>query len=271
MKFNLTKLAHGFFFFLVSLLLLGCPTTSSDRNDIAPNNSSSNGVLRVGVSTNAPPHVYKVKGQLQGLEIDLANQLGQYLSRNVKFVELRWDRQLTALEEGSIDIIMSGMTSTPKRAYRVAFSQPYMRTGQMLLVRMDEAGKFGQGIFSLMGSKPQIGVIKNTTGDFFITKTIHGAHLVRYKTSQSAVKDLVKGTIDVFVHDAPIVCHFAARTEKYRLTPILQFATEEFLAWPVNKMDRDLLDQVNDFIALKQKDGSLQKTIKHWIPNLHRH
>lgn len=269
MKLKLTQLITAVSFCLITLLVCGCSATKPNNYKTSLGSETlTTPPLRIGVSANAPPHAYKLRGNLHGLEIDFAKQLGKYLSRDIKFVELRWDKQLSALEEGDIDIIMSGMTATPKRAYRVAFSQPYMRTGQMLLVRMDEAGKYGQGIYSLMGSKPKIGTIENTTGDYFITKTIHGADIVRYKKSETAVKDLVIGKIDVFLHDAPIICHFAARGEQQKLTPILQFATEEFLAWPVNKMDRELLGQVNDFIAVKQQDGSLQNTIKHWIPNL---
>ena len=102
----------------------------------------------------------------------LARQLAKFLGREPHFVTLAWKDQLPALEEGKIDIIMSGMTITPKRAYRVAFAKPYMRSGQMLLVRMKEAQRYSSGIYSLMGNKPAIGTIKDTTGDFFITKTI---------------------------------------------------------------------------------------------------
>ena len=143
-------------------------TTTPTNSGLSPDKA----LLRVGVSANAPPLVYKKGNTLQGLEVDFARQLAKFLGREPHFVTLAWKDQLPALEEGKIDIIMSGMTITPKRAYRVAFAKPYMRSGQMLLVRMKEAQRYSSGIYSLMGNKPAIGTIKDTTGDFFITKTI---------------------------------------------------------------------------------------------------
>ena len=251
---------------LLSLFFtLGCtPTVQNSQNSNGVSNGSA--PLRVGVSTHMPPLVYKAGGRLQGLEIDFANQLGQHLNRKVKFVELSWDKQIPSLEAGKIDIIMSGLTITPKRAYRVSFAKPYMRSGQMLLVRMEKAQLYASGIYSLMGNKPAIGTIENTTGDYFITKTINRANITRFETSEKAVQALIKEEIDVFVHDAPVVCHFAAVNEEARLTPILKLSNEEQLGWAVNKMDQKLLQEVNEFITTASGDGRLQDTLKRWLP-----
>ncbi len=222
----------------------------------------------MGISTNAPPFAYKVKGKLQGLEVDFARQFAKSLGREVRFVELDWDKQLPTLEKGRTDIIMSGMTITPKRQYRVAFTRPYMRSGQLLLVRSNEAAKYSSGLLSLMGNTPAIGTIKNTSGDMFITKTINRPNLTRFDTSYKAVEALSKNGIDVLVHDAPIVCHWAATYDRTRLTPILQFATEEYLGWAIAKDNRELLAAANRFITGQEQTGELQKLIKHWIPYL---
>lgn len=250
---------------VTAIVLSGClasTTTTPANSSVAANQPQ----LRVGVSVNAPPLVYKKGSTLQGLEIDFARQLANFLGRKPHFVTLDWSRQIQALEEGKIDIIMSGMTVTPKRAYRVAFAKPYMRSGQMLLVRLKEARRYTSGIYSLMGNKPAIGTIQDTTGDFFITRTINRPNITRYKTSVKAVKALIGGEIDVFVHDAPVICHFAAINESAKITPILQLATEEYLAWAVNKADTDLLESVNRFLATSSQNKSLQTTIKRWIP-----
>ncbi|MFW2368687.1 MAG: substrate-binding periplasmic protein [Desulforhopalus sp.] len=261
------RIVTGALCLYIAFILTACMSTSTTAptsNGLSPDKA----LLRVGVSANAPPLVYKKGNTLQGLEVDFARQLAGFLGREPHFVTLAWEDQLPALEEGKIDIIMSGMTITPKRAYRVAFAKPYMRSGQMLLVRMKEARRYSSGIYSLMGNKPAIGTIKDTTGDFFITKTINRPNITRFKTSKRAVKALIDGEIDVFVHDAPIVCHFAAMSESAKITPILQLATEEFLAWPVNRSDTELLDSVNTFIDESSQKNTLKTTIKRWIPYL---
>ena len=246
------------------VILGGCVAQSGDQSKM----SGGKPVLRVGISTNAPPLVYKAGSKRQGLEIDLANQLAEHLDMSVKFVELPWSKQISSLEEGKIDIIMAGMTVTPKRSYRVSFAKSYLRSGQIMLVKMDKAKNFSSGIVSLMGNRYTIGTISGTTGDYFITKTINGAEVVRYKTSKDAVKGLIEGKIDVVVHDAPIICYYAAANEAEKLTPILQMGTEEYLAWAINKADSALLAKVNGFVDTIRADGRLNTTIKRWIPYL---
>ena len=133
---------------------------------------------------------------------------------------------------------------------------------------MKEAKRCTSGIYSLMGNKPAIGTIKDSTGDFFITRTINRPNITRYKTSGKAVDALINGEIDVFVHDAPVVCHFAAMNESSKITPILQLTTEEYLAWAVNRSDTALLKSVNEFLDASSQNNSLQTTIKRWIPYL---
>jgi len=40
-----------------------------------------------------------------------------------------------ALKGDRIDVIMSGMSVTPVRQHRVSFVQPYLRVGQMAIIR----------------------------------------------------------------------------------------------------------------------------------------
>ena len=267
----MTPLQQSFYRYtllLACLLILatGCTTPSYQTGqEAAPNKMPT---LKVGVSTNAPPFAYKAGGQLQGLEVDFARQLAAHLNREAILVEIPWDQQLSSLESGKIDIIMSGMTITPKRQYRALFTKPYMKSGQILLVRTPEAQRYSSGIVSLMGSEPAIGTIQGTTGDLFITRTINRPRLTRFLTSSQAVEALKKEEIDVLVHDAPIVCHYAAITQDVQLTPILQFGTEEYLAWAVNKTDRNLADAANGFLEVIARSGQLSTTIHRWIPYL---
>ncbi|MEE4241934.1 MAG: ABC transporter substrate-binding protein [Desulfopila sp.] len=253
---------HSYLLFLLLAILSGCAPVSDSE---VTHDFGGVQTLKVGISPNAPPLVFKKEGRIQGLEIDFARQLGEFLGRKVKFVELSWDKQITALEKGDIDVIMSGMTITGKRSYRVAFSKPYMRSGQILLVRMSQSNKFSSGIYSLMGNQPAIGVVENTTGDYLITETINRPDLTRYKTSQAAVNALVNEKIDAVVHDAPILCYYAAMNGD-SLSPILQMATEEYLAWAVKKSDSVLLNELNQFLDIQESNGDLKRTIQHWIP-----
>ena len=258
-------------FLIYSLLLLTLyllTSCTSVTHTVSPDGvtGNTNSPLRVGISTNAPPLAFKEGGEIQGLEVDFALQLGKFLNRNIQFKELKWDDQIPALEAGKIDVIMSGMTITKERSYRIAFSKPYLRSGQMLLVKTKKAGLYSSGIYSLMGTRPAIGTIHGTAGDMVITRTINRANITRYPTTAKAIRALEKDEIDVFVHDAPIVCYSAFRSKNNDLSAIRQMASEEYLAWAVNRSNSVLIDQLNAFLAAQKTSGNLQKTITFWIP-----
>ena len=262
-----STLKSVFFVFLCSYLLVGlfaCAPAGTPRGnvEIAPDPS----VLRVGITANAPPLIYKNGKRFGGLEVDLAKKLGRYVGKKVQFVDMDWDKLIPALEADKIDIIMSAMSITQARQYRIAFSNPYLRSGQILLVRLQEKARFATGIYSLMNSNYVIGTIKDTTGDLFISRTINGATVSYFTEPADAVQALIDKKIDAFVYDAPMVCQYAAVNENNKLSPILTLATEEYLAWGMRKEDVELLEQSNSFLADLQEKQQLLPMIRARIP-----
>ncbi len=244
-------------------LLSSCNTGyNPSTTKIAPDPS----ILRIGVSANSPPLIFKKNDKITGLEADFARKLASFTGKKAEFIEIKWSDQIDALENNEIDIIMSSMSITDAREYRIAFSNPYLRSGQILLVRLDEKARFTTGIYSLMNSTYTIGIIKDTTGDLFITRTITGAKTKSFTKSADAVQALIDKKIDVFVYDAPMVCHYAAVNENAKLTPILTLATEEYLAWGIRKGDSKLLSQANQFLDELKKTEQLPQMIRTWIP-----
>lgn len=271
-------------YLLVSCALLltiaACSTTSVEPSATRTGSSSSppgaeleKDLLRVGVSTNAPPLIYKQAGEIIGLEAELAQELADFLGRQLQFVELKWPDQIPALLEKRTDIIMSAMSVTQKRAIRIAFSTPYYRTGLLALVRREDRNRFPTGYRGIVGQTPSLrfGVVKGTTGEQFVRKNFGRADRIRtYNNSRDAVNALttvfVVNRIDVLVHDGPILVMLAAEDESGKLYLIPEYMTEENLAWGMRKSDPQLLASANRFIDTLQQEGRLKRMIERWIP-----
>jgi len=248
-------------------LAFGCTVADKKTGKpllVAPSES----ILRVGVSTNAPPLIFKQDQRIVGLEADLAKRFAKYLGKSVYFIELEWKDQIPALLENRIDIIMSGMTVTALREVRIAFSNSYFKSGQMALIRSEEAGRFLTGFYSVTKSSA-IGVIENTTGAFFVREHFGYAKQMEFKTSTEAIEDLIDGKIDMFIHDAPIILYLASENETRGVTPLLTLLTEEYLAWGIRKTDPALLASANGFLQKLETDGELKPMLKRWIPFIH--
>jgi len=183
-----------FVFILGIAVLTGCASQSGQVQTKPAAAPPDNGkVLRVGVSTNSPPLVFKQGNEIVGAEIDMARELASSMQKSPHFVELKWTEQIPALLDGRIDIIMSGMSITEKRKMRIAFSKPYFRTGQMALIRNTDKLRYTGGYYAILTQSitSVVGVVKGTTGEFFVQHNFGRAKkIMAFATSKEAVAAL---------------------------------------------------------------------------------
>jgi polar amino acid transport system substrate-binding protein len=248
----------------LSAWILGCQTPQSQAPPPSTAVPETGEVLRVGITANMPPLIYRQDGQITGLEVELAKGLGQFLNRPIKFVEIPWDDQISHLLAKKIDIIMSGMSITDMRRMRIAFCAPYAKTGQMALIRREDIQRFQTGYYSLV-EIPSIGAVHNTTGDVFIRSRFPDTRKIFYGTLDDGVRALMGHKVDVLVYDAPAVMLAAAKFENW-LAPIPKMFTNEYLAWAVRKDNPELLREANAYVAQLKSKGQLQEMVNRWIP-----
>jgi len=251
---------------LITIILLcgGCVQTNS-QNSITPEQSAK--FLKVGISAHYPPVAYKEKNKISGLEVEFARGLADFTGRKLKLIQLKWKDQIPALLSGKTDIIMSGMTITDSRKYRISFSDPYMISGQISLIRRIDRSKFNSGATDLLSPTVKVGTIEGTTGDYFI-QDINKADAARtvFPTSTAAVKALLSGKIDAVVYDLPAILYLASRYTDKGLIPVTIPLTKEYLAWGVRPDNKKLLDEANTYLRNLSEKGSLTKAIQRWIP-----
>ena len=252
-------------FFIAGLsLTTGCVSTGQKTAEsiaIAPDTN----ILRVGITPNAPPLIFKQGNGIVGLEADFAREFAKYLDKSPRFVELKWEDQIPALLENRIDIIMSGMTRTALREVRIAFTARYLESGQMALIRREDAARFSTGIFSLATSSA-IGVIENTFGEYFVDERYSNVKKKTFSSPQAAAKAVIDKKIDMFIYDGPMVLYLASENETKGLTALFALLTREDLAWGVRKDNTDLLNSANSFLRDPNNEKMLKKMTQYWIP-----
>jgi len=245
------------------LALFGCATPPSAVIEADPS------ILRVGVSADAPPLIYKLDEKVVGLEADMAMGLAEYLQRRAVLVEIPWEDQIPALLDNRTDIIMSGMSVTLARQYEIAFSKPYFKSGLMILVKDLHKFRFINNAETAFAQSItwRIGVVQGTTGETFIRLKSTGAKsLTSYKNQEEALKALIAKRIDVFIHDAPMVLMMAAKYQSEGVKPLPIMLNEEYLGWGLRKDDAGLVEAVNAYIDQAKQNGTMQAIIKRWIP-----
>ncbi len=223
--------------------------------------------LRVGVSTNYPPVIFKNNGEVLGIEADLARAVGKQTGMDIKFVEMPWESLETALNDGKIDVVMSGVSVTSKRQQRVDFSKPYMVIGQMVLIKADNIMTLSSKM-SMYQSGRRFGVEKNTTGQHYVNDTFHAAKIIAFDTVEQAIAALKANKIDYFVHDAPTIWKYTVlpKTQDRELFGLYEYMTEEPLAWAVKKGNTKLLEKLNSALAKLKSQGLVNRITNKWIP-----
>jgi len=221
--------------------------------------------LRVGVTPNTPPMVFKEDGRLAGVEIDFAQDLGKELGRPLQFVELKWEDQIDALLNNKTDIIMSSMSITRPRQYRIAFSAPYLRVGQMALVRASDLNRYALGFPQPLPGV--VGVLKATTGDFLAQQEFSHSKRKEFTSGEEAATALAKKRIDLFIADSSLIWWLAAANESRGLAAVPTPLTEEDLAWGMRRSDAELRKSVNAFLQKLKENGRGTEIIKRWLPN----
>ena len=227
--------------------------------------SGSAKVLRVGVTPNEPPIVYKEGGQVAGWEAEFARKLAARLGLGVKFVEMPFDRLLPALDAGKIDIVMSGMTVTALRTPLAQFCDPYATTGLAVMVRSADLWTYSypEVIYVI---KSRLGVEKGTIAEVLAQRRCPKATVSTFASSQAAVQALKANQVDAVIADAPVLWRLAAQSESGALTVVPRSLTEENLAWAVRRGDDDLLNAANAALRQWSADGTLSTTLSAYAP-----
>ena len=220
--------------------------------------------LRVGVAPVSPPMIFKEGTRIVGLEADCAQALGKELGRPIQFVELPWEDIIDALNDDKIDIIMSSMSVTPARQFRVAFSAPYLRVGQMALVHA--TAKFSTGLFTGSLANRTIGVRKGTTGDLLVQQEFPRAKRKYFKTDDEGAIALSKDRIDLFIDDSTMTWYLAGVYESKGLIVAPFVLSQEVLGWGMKRSDTSLQQAVNAFLQKAQTSGELDQIVRRWIP-----
>jgi ABC-type amino acid transport substrate-binding protein len=220
--------------------------------------------LRVGITPNYPPLAFTQQGHLTGLEADFARGLEAELGRPVALVELAWDALIPALESGTIDVIMSGMSITEERAQRVWFVSHYLRVGQMAMFRKADGLLLSSPTLLTMTDR-RVGFVDGTTGAAYVHGHLPKAQYVPLGSTDAGLQALRAGEIDVFVHDAVTAWYLADDEANAMLTSSFSPLTEEYLAWAVRHTDEALHRDLEAALERWRRSGRLQKLFNTWL------
>jgi polar amino acid transport system substrate-binding protein len=164
--------------------------TPSLRSNLAPT-----GRLRVGINYGNPVLATRnrASGDLQGVAVDLARELGRRLDLPVELVGFESAGQMVeGLKAGAWDAAF--LAVDPGRTGEITFTAPYIEIEGTYLV---PPGSPLQSIPDIDRAGVRIGVSANSAYDLFLSRSLQRAELVRAPSPDAAFDLLVAGKVDV--------------------------------------------------------------------------
>lgn len=233
---------------LLSLLLPGCVGQSANK-------------IRVATNATWPPFEYvneKTK-QIEGFDIDLMNEVAQKTGLQVEYVNLGFESLLEGIAKCQYDAAISSITITDERKSAMAFSDPYIIAGQVVVVRKDNTDIESKD--DLGGKK--VGAEVSTTGAMEVEK-IKDATLKTYVKIDLAYQDLMNKQVDAVVCDYPVALAYEGKNPD-KLKMVGTMFTSEYYGIAVCKNNKELLARINSGLKACLDEGLVDKLIDKWL------
>lgn len=235
------------------------PTAHAEQNQTWEK-IKERGELRVGLYADYAPmefeHTVNGKTEYAGVDIDLAKKIAKDNNLKLKIVNMSFDSLLGALKTGKIDIIISGMTSTPERKKQVDFSDSYMMTKNIMLVKKDKVSEY-KDIKDFNNKK--VGAQKGTEQEKIAQTEIENASITSLSRLPDVILALKSGKVEGAVVEKPVAEAYLKQNPKLGISNVKFNEEEKDTVIAVPKDSPKLLSQINKTIKEVKDKGLIDK------------
>ncbi|HGX1598770.1 TPA: ABC transporter permease subunit [Staphylococcus aureus] len=245
---------------LISSAMVYINPTAHAEQDQTWEKIKERGELRVGLSADYAPmefeHTVNGKTEYAGVDIDLAKKIAKDNNLKLKIVNMSFDSLLGALKTGKIDIIISGMTSTPERKKQVDFSDSYMMTKNIMLVKKDKVNEY-KDIKDFNNKK--VGAQKGTEQEKIAQTEIENASITSLSRLPDVILALKSGKVEGAVVEKPVAEAYLKQNPKLGISNVKFNEEEKDTVIAVPKDSPKLLSQINKTIKDVKDKGLIDK------------
>ena len=236
-------------------------TTATETQDSAAEEPKYATAGKLTMATNAsfPPYEYYENEQIVGIDAEIAKLIADKLGVELEIKDMEFGSIIGAVQTGSVDIGMAGMTVTEDRLKTIDFTDSYATAVQVVIVK---DGSDIASIDDLQGKT--IGVQESTTGDIYASDDFGEENIKRYNKGNDAVAALVSGVVDAVIIDNEPAKSFVAANDGLKILDS-SYADEQY-AICVSKDNAGLTSAINKALKELKDDGSLDTIVEKYIP-----
>jgi len=247
---------------IASVGLVGCRTSSS-KNTASKNmleTIKSEGKIQIGTEGTYAPYTFHDKsGKLTGFDVEIAEEVSKRLGVKPEFVETKWDGMFAGLDAKRFDMIVNQVGVNPDRQKKYDFSNSYIVSKAVLIVRSDnnDIKKFKD----LNGKKSA----QSLTSDLAKIAKANGAVLQPVDSFNQAIDLLTSKRVDAAVNDSLSFLDLKKQKPNIAIKIVDQQGDAQPNAIMFNKGNKELVTAVNKALADMKADGAYTKISNKWF------
>ena len=173
---------------------------NTDDEQTSADKTTDNDTLVMATNAYFQPYEYYEGDKIVGIDAEIAEAIAAKLGKTLKIEDMQFDSILTAVQEGSVDFGMAGMTVTEERLESVNFTSSYATGIQSVIVKEDSPITSVDDLFA-DDAAYKAGVQLGTTGDGYCTGDLGKDRVVQFSNANEAVLALIGGSVDCVVID----------------------------------------------------------------------
>lgn len=213
--------------------------------------------VRIATEGAYPPYnLVNDKGEVDGFEVELGNELCKRAELQCTWVKNDWDSIIPNLNSANYDAIMAGMSITEDRKKSVAFSQNYYPPNPSAYAAPEADVDVTKGVIAAQTSTIQAQHVAET-----------GAELLEFATPDEAVGAVRNGQAEAVFADkdflAPIVSE--SNGAMVWVTGQDNIRLGEGIGMALRQSDTELKAKFDAAITSMKQDGSLNTLSKKWF------
>lgn len=219
--------------------------------------------LIVGLEAGFAPYEYIGEGgKVVGIDIDISEKIAEKLGKELEVKEMDFDGALLAVQSGKVDMVASGVSVTEEREKQMDFSDRYVDSTEVVVVKKDNPAVTEPTWDALNGKI--VAVQQGNIADIQVSNTeeTKPAEIKRYTKFVQATEDLKNGKVDCIVMDQmPAEELVAANSDDLKILEGEPLFVDQY-AIAVQKGNKELLDVINEVIKELKSSGELEKIIE---------
>lgn len=205
---------------LAAMLLTACQPAAEDKTRLHAIKEA--GVLVVGTSPDYPPYEFIVAGEdgameTVGIDMWIARDIAEAIGVELKIEAMDFAGLDSALQMGTIDMIMAAYNPTEDRAEIMDFSEVYYIDTVVALTLAENAEQYTD-LSSFSGQK--VGVQLGTTLETDYFPQLEGAEKVALKKITQLVPELKAGALAGILVEEPIANAYIANNPDLAIAPL---------------------------------------------------